>query len=187
MTERTRMFKTLACLSIAMAGSAALLGWMEPPANGTLADPDLPRQLAAQAVAVDRDIAVAQWNVVEIASPPDRDAGGRNLSARPQAGHFVVSTDGTMRSCVAWKSQQRPSQKPATIVVTVEGASTHTQMPIAQWISLRALLAELFDRAGRGEYGLEVRLDAALVNDAPGWTQSLRSRLAEDGYSPVPR
>lgn len=151
MDQRARMWKTLASLVVAMTGTSALLGWMDPspgisaaaPPPGELLD------LARTTVAADINIARGFWTIVVIEAVPD--APGAMLAAtdgRDVRHHFRIDTDGRPVRLQPWYEQRAADGWPQTIRIAVAQADADLPMAPAQWLSVRAMIHTLRDAVG---------------------------------------
>lgn len=182
------MFKTLGGLCVAMAGSAALLGWMEPESSFSVADtdPKVARRNVALAAAWHPTAKPAEWKFIRIVADTvevkARVPGSESVDADH---HFVVSTRGIVRASDTWKRQSPCAQHHSSIVVTIEIAPSGPGMPIAQWLGLRLLLAELLGNDHAADRGLSLRIDESIDRDYSDLAGSLRRCLLGEGFKPA--
>ncbi len=179
------MFRALACLVFAMTACGALLTWMAPPdpATVTLEDPAYPLRQAEQAVSLNDDVAVLDWREIELVVPPDAPTPGATVLFAPGAPdcHFVVSQAGVIHAARAWKRQVSLRGSSAPVVVVLSPAADVGDMPIAQWIGLRALLCELLDRTTIARHaGPHIRV-ARTANSSSRRAMALRQWLRHEG------
>jgi len=120
------MWKTLGCLVVAMTGTSALLGWMDPsPENSAQVVTDFEIvSLARESVesGFSADIDVGQWHEVEIAPVVRRPIADSLLAARrsPLDYHFYVDRSGRPLKTVHWRRQQALTGRPGIIRIEVE-------------------------------------------------------------------
>lgn len=176
------MFKTLGWLAWAMTACAALLAWMEPP-NPTVAaltDPDFIRQQVSQAVHTEGGVATECWGQVEIAAF-GQSSGAVSLAAtRGDGHHFLVSEYGLVQAAPSWTRQECGKRGGSSIVVGLMGIRDARDLPLGQWIGLRALLFELRERVQAVEAS-PVRIDPVLGANSPRIAQALRELLGHEG------
>lgn len=160
MDQRTRMWKTLGCLVVAMSGTVAMLDWMDPVRPPLT--PQIPLnelfQLAHRAVTSDVVIRRDRWADVDVV--PARTLQGRMLTATSAgpAWHFLVDADGYPASGGRWRAQEAVADAPGTVRILVAGGSGDLPMTAQQLTCVRALIMALSDVAGSGETSLPVHL-----------------------------
>ncbi len=185
------MFKTLASLALAMTVGAGLLAWLEPrPANyagdaALAGNPLLTRHLARQVVRSSGLSDSRIWRGVEIVTlAGTRQTAGGTLTASvpPENLHFVVGEDGGLRALPAWLQERDSASSTKMIRVGVVARRSDRRVPTSQWLTLRALLAELGEQTQAAS--LPVRLEPQAdvdSGDAPPLRQHLHTLLVKDG------
>ena len=163
MDQSARVWKTLACLVMAMTGTAAFLGWLDPtPALPPDALPyDEITRLARSAVTDEVMIRPERWHDVEIGADTVL-SGGRLLSATAGARdrHFYVGHDGSPTRAGEWAKQESLAVSPHTIRIQVERMREDEPMSPAQWACVRVLVSELSEAIASDGQSLPVRLGA---------------------------
>jgi hypothetical protein len=163
MDQPARVWKTLGCLVMAMTGTAAFLGWLDPtPALPPDALPyDEIMRLARSAVTDEVKIRRERWHAVEIGADTVL-SGGRLLSATAGARdrHFYVGHDGLPTRAGQWAKQESLAVSPHTIRIQVERLREDQPMSPAQWACVRVLVTTLTEAITPDGPSLPVRLGA---------------------------
>lgn len=168
MSHPKRMWGTLGCLALAMTGTAALLGWIDPT-NRFWNNPASAKevvQLAQSAVWDEVDVDAARWRSVEIVPTVAAGRGGA-LTAQSAASpeyHFLIDETGRTERCEAWWTQATPLDAPSTVRVRVVqlGGST---LPPLQALAIESVLAAINRVVLPGDQRLPVRvLQGRLMN-----------------------
>jgi hypothetical protein len=188
------MFKALAFLALAMTCGAGLMAWLEPRSENfadgpaLAGNPLLSRHLARQVVQSSGGRPWRPWRGVEVVAltgtGPTR-SGTLTATLPPQNLHFVISENGELQALPAWRHQRTAGVSERLIRVGVLGGPSIRRVSTAQWLALRALLAELGERATSVSGSLPVRLEPVAVagsGDALPWRQHLRTLLLKDGF-----
>lgn len=190
MTQRIRMLRTLTCLVVAMSGTAALLGWIDPsdPASLDAAAADEIVQLTR--AVVEEDVAVVQgrWRSVEVRWEPGPAPSGAMLAASDYAEpcHFFLAPDGRPTRGLYWQHQTAAPGRAGVITIHLASHGRGNPLTPGQHFGLRALLLALHSAAGRGEHPLAVYLqdppdDNLTAASAPG-----RGRTGRQLAAPSP-
>ena len=158
-----RMFKTLACLIVAMIATSALLGWI---------DPSLPRQANAHSLEMTSRLSHAlvtdglvthrqEWSRIEISAGPVGETSALFLTARPerQDYHFLVDLDGRPSRTPHWVRQEDPGGlRSQTVRIQVAREKNGRPMSRSQWHCVRALVSALREAVEAEGDSLPVRL-----------------------------
>ena len=189
MDQQARMWKSLACLVVAMTGTAALLDWIDPSGLPLTASPLSKPRIAGLAQAAVTDGVVIRpnrWQEIEIAPGPAGLGSGEQPAAfllavhAPKANyHFLVREDGRPWRDVAWSFQRsatgasaRLQQAASSVIIRVDAVGCvlmHREPTTcrkvhpthAQWLCVEALIATLNDRIRPDSTPLPVGLQPA--------------------------
>ncbi|NOT02376.1 MAG: hypothetical protein HOP29_17360 [Phycisphaerales bacterium] len=142
MVQRTRMFKTVACLAAAMICFTSVLSWMEPraAADAVPDDPMVMERLAESVVLLPAETRVAAWNGIDV-----RLVAGSTVSDKEPC-HFVISTFGLIRRTIDWAEQWPADDHQSAVVVAMTRVGGDDRISAFQWAGLRALTTALVDR-----------------------------------------
>lgn len=147
MDTRTRMFRTLGCLVVAMTGSAAWLGWIDPSVPHVAEAPafDVVLRYARSLVTDNVVIRNNRWHSVEIVAGPARAVRPAFLAATSSAAehHFRVDLNGRASRTTRWSRQE--ASPGGTDRVRIQVARTKPGQPMsrAQWRCVQALITAL--------------------------------------------
>lgn len=179
MDQRARMWKTLACLAVAMTSTTILLGWMDPspPPPSASPSPDQLAQLARLAVDMGIDLREHRWIDIEVIEGPVAAAGTTLIAAsrRESECHFRIDGNGRLFRTARWRDQRPPSASPHSVRIQVARTPGREPISLAQEKAIRALVDAL-DKA------LAVQEALLPVHLPPGWDGVLG---AEDGVAIV--
>lgn len=173
--QRTRMWKTLGCLAIAMGGTSVLLGWMDPIQVGEtrVASFSEITSLVQQAVRSDTsvEIDVRRWHEVEIARRHEPSAiaampsvRGSLLAATASTAnaaltsvdyHFYVDRFGRTLRTANWRNQKTVAESAGIIRIEVAAPIDGESLSAAQRYCVESLAQTLSDTLG-GD-GLTIR------------------------------
>ena len=199
MYGRTRMFKTLGGLAAAMTTWALFLSWMEPPdpTVAALTDPEFIRRQAAAAVD-DWGLTIDDRRLEITSATHGQSSIGRDIEiaaalphsprSTPATGipmdenNFIISQDGLVHPGRARRRLEHPERQYRPIVVGLAGVAESDDLPLAQWVGLRALLVVLRDRMSSGRGGSSVRIKRSLIAESPHIAQVLRELLGFEGF-----
>jgi len=156
------MFKTLGLLAIAMMGTTALLGWIDPsPPIRARAVPDsqlLP--LARSLVADDVSVQFARWRAVEILTNGRAVAPVLLTATFDEADyHFLVDVHGRPSRTDCWRYQRPTPHSPDAVRIQVATVEQSDGVSAAQAGSVRALVAALREAAARKGLELPVHIE----------------------------
>ncbi len=171
MDQRTRMWKTLACLAIAMGGTSVLLGWMDPVSVGEtrVASNSEIASLVQQAVRSDTSVEIdaRRWREVEIARrhepaaiaalPPLRGsllaatASTANAASPPVDYHFYVDRFGRTLRTANWRNQKSIGESAGIIRIEVAAPIGDEPLSAAQRYCVESLAQTLSDTLGGDE------------------------------------
>lgn len=161
MEQPTRVFKTLACLVVAMTATAAWLGCIDPsaPITPELQAYDVVQRNTRSLVVDDVTIHKGKWQGVDIVAARDPMSSGALLAARFDRSryHFRIDLDGTATRTRRWERQEVSDFGEGAVIIGLARAPELPGMSRAQWQCLGALLAAL--RATTRETDLTQRLD----------------------------
>ncbi|GJM23663.1 MAG: hypothetical protein DHS20C16_00780 [Phycisphaerae bacterium] len=182
MDERTRMFRVLSSLAVAMVGGGGMLFWLEPESGITITL--TPAQYAHDAVAACPTLA-QQWRGVTIV-PIEPLSQSRTLTAVGQREdlHFLVMPDGAVVAQKLWVSQSnwgtqdRPSD-PSIIRVGMHIQAEGGQIGSDQFEGLRALWTTLNDRIGHSGGAIPLNLKFAGADRYEGLGDSISADLLD--------
>lgn len=166
MIDRPRMARTLVLLVIAMTGTTAFLGWIDPaPSN-------LPTPLALDDILrghyqllSDLDGHRAEpWQEVQLQVDAQISTSGMLLvgTANSDEWHFRIDPTGRATVSRRWREQVPVLDAPASIRIIVARAGLSEPISPVQWVSIRALVGMLSERLNSGATGLPVRLEHEL-------------------------
>ena len=173
------MFRTLGLLAISMTACALLLSWLERSRPAT------PIQSKVDQLALEARQALLH-------APPDALRNRRHIeillnavtgSAVPLTGtrdtrhHFLVPENGVVGNGNAW----RRATPPSSLVIGLTHTGRQNDLPVLQWLSLRALLAALAEHLHVNETDLPLFVHADAAGGA-GAAQVLRDLLAQNGF-----
>ncbi len=188
MDERTRMFRVLSSLAIAMVGGGGFLFWLEPDSGISLRL--TPSQYAHKAVQACPTLA-QHWRGVTIV-PIDSFSQSRTLTAVGQREdlHFVVMPDGAILAQDLWISQedwisQTDSMASgydgdlAIIRVGMHVQAEGKQIGADQFEGLRALWTTLNNRVGHSGGAIPLNLKFAGMDRFDGLGDSISADLLE--------
>ncbi|UCF32624.1 MAG: hypothetical protein JSV78_09855 [Phycisphaerales bacterium] len=165
MQARTRMFKALGCLVLAMTGASLLLAWMDP-SPPIISPPTISgdeRLAGMRGVVVERvDVRDGRWNSIEIVAGASA-ASGRLLRASSQQRevHFVVDDLGKPHRIGLWDDQRGAAGKVGTVRIEVVQPRSGEPMTAAQLATLQALILAINEEIMPGDSSLPIRLDGA--------------------------
>ncbi len=145
-TRVGRQTAVFVALAGGMAGTAALLSWMDPgwPAEPHNLSPERLLQLARTAVFESTTIDPNHWYEVEVFAGPVVPSRGTLLSAADsENAHFIVDADGRLVRMRGWAAQKSITQAPNTVRVQVSASTASAGLSLAQWSTLRALTEAL--------------------------------------------
>jgi hypothetical protein len=189
MNARTRMFKTLIALAAAMTVCAAFLSWIEPPdpSQNVLTDPGFATEQVERALAQGAGVDSFEW--ARIAIVPSDPVVGKNAPALAAKASptcdFVVLENGIVAPANRPSGQSRSTSRSSTVVVGLAGVRQQADLPMAQWIGLRALVSALLER--RPSSATTVRVD--VETDAHAWpaesADTVTRLLAREGLSGI--
>lgn len=160
MAQQLRMIRTLACLGIAMTGTALLLGWLNP-ARGLSAvavTPDEAWSLAWSAVADEVAAPGGAWTAVDVVSDAATSAAMLAASADSGAWHFEVTREGRPCRGRLWDDQHYLDRFPGVVRIRLPRRWSESEPPTSQVIGLRALLGVLNDALAPSGSSLPVRM-----------------------------
>lgn len=181
------MWKTLACLVVAMTGASVLLGWMDPSrglASKQLSHSEIER-LARLVVGVDRgiDLQGGRWDDIEVVAAPGPIATGSMLAAgkATTVSHFQVDRRGRPIRARSWREQDADAGSPHTVRIQVAPPAGARPLSPTQCFCIRELIAALNEALVPVDRSLPVRLpqsweDAVDIERAIG---ELASSLAD--------
>ena len=173
MDQRTRMWKTLGCLAIAMGGTSILLGWMDPVSVGEMrvASQSEIASLVQQAVCSDTSVEIdaRRWHEVEIGRrhQPSANAAlpsvqGSLLAATTANAalpavdyHFYVDRFGRTLRTANWRNQKTIAESAGIIRIEVAAPIGDEPLSAAQRYCVESLAQTLSDTLG-GD-GLTIR------------------------------
>lgn len=175
MDQRTRMWKTLGCLAIAMIGTSVLLGWMDPLSVGEMrvASNSEIASLVQQAVRRDTSVEIdaRRWHEVEIARRHEPSANaalpsmrGSLLAATASTAnaalpsvdyHFYVDRFGRTLRTANWRNQKTVAESAGVIRIEVAAPIGDEPLSAAQRYCIESLAQTLSDTLG-GD-GLTIR------------------------------
>ncbi len=146
MDQRTRMWKTLACLVAAMTSTTLLLGWMDPSQSLTRAAPSSAEMVHMARTVVDADLGVhlGQWTEIEVVTGRPQPTSRAMLAAGGQSRkcHFFVDRDGCPLRARWWRDQQAPADAPQTVRIEIAQPRGGV-ISLAQKLCVRSLIAAL--------------------------------------------
>ncbi|MCA9252286.1 MAG: hypothetical protein R3E58_10580 [Phycisphaerae bacterium] len=180
MDERTRMFRVLSSLALAMVGGGGILFWLEPDAGITLSL--TPSQYAQKAVSSCPTL-TQPWRGVTIV-PIDSYSSTRTLTAVGQREdlHFLVMPDGAVLAQNLWLSQsnwdvsdQGADAPIIRVGMHVQGDGGHIGSD--QFEGLRALWTTLNDRIGHSGGAIPLNLKFAGTGNFEGLQDSISADL----------
>ena len=156
MDQRTRMWKTLGCLAIAMIGTSILLGWMDPVSVGEarVASNAEIASLVREAVRSDTSVEIdaRRWHEVEIARRHEPSAN----AALPSVDyHFYVDRFGRTLRTANWRNQKTIAESAGVIRIEVAAPIGDEPLSAAQRYCIESLAQTLSDTLG-GD-GLTIR------------------------------
>jgi hypothetical protein len=163
MDRRARMWKTLGCLVVAMTGTSAMLGWMDPTSDGAAVVVTefeitaLVRESVDSGFSADTEPAV--WREVEISPGRSMPTAGSLLAARrgPLNYHFYVDRFGRPMKTVHWRRQQAVAGRRGVIRIQVEPTAQDATISAAQRYCVRQLIETLSVSLTSEEAPLAVR------------------------------
>ncbi len=164
MEQRTRMFKTLACLVFAMTGTGALLGWMNPSHERITPSLRLDDVVWAAQSAVHNGVTMIpdRWQQVTVSMGEGfgAPANGRPLTATgvPEDAHFYVDSAGRPVPTRNWRRQDSFAAGPGTIRIWVAHSTPGGPIAKIQWLCAKALIAAINEQITPTGRTLEVRL-----------------------------
>ena len=147
MNLRTRMFTTLGCLILAMSGTSALLGWIDP------SNPQDPIERPFSQVLADVQTLVwesldpqhSDWQRLAVIGEPP--AANRTTLLAAIAGeadsHFRVAMDGGLTRTGVWIDQGVFAPDSRDVRVSLARRDAESPMTRAQWNTVRALAISL--------------------------------------------
>jgi len=160
MHDRTRMFRTLVSLVVAMTATTALLGWIDPSAVPSPSTPTVEDVLpiARSLVADGLRYRHAEWRSVQVRISTPTMRSERWLAASPDGGdhHFAVDDQGRSSNTALWLAQAPVEALSATIVVHLIPHRDHLEPTDAQVNAARALVLALNELAGPPDVPLVV-------------------------------
>ena len=169
MQARTRMFKALGALVLAMSGVSALLSWLDPTSAvpPSVASAEELFALVRSVVLDGIEVESARWQAIEIVGAPLGTAPGRLLRAAPdrRESHFAVDHLGHPRRLARWREQSAVASSPNTVCIEVVQPDSGAPMTAAQWASLQALIVTINEEIRPTGSSLPIRL-------AKDWAQA---------------
>ena len=171
MDQRTRMWKTLGCLAIAMGGTSVLLGWMDPVSVGEtrVASNSEIASLVQQAVRSDTSVEIdaRKWREVEIARRHEPAANaalpsvhGSLLAATASTAneafqsvdyHFYVDRFGRTMRTANWRNQKTIAESAGVIRIEVAAPIGDESLSAAQRYCVESITQTLADTLGGEE------------------------------------
>ena len=175
MDQRTRMWKTLGCLAIAMIGTSVLLGWMDPLSVGEMrvASNAEIASLVQQAVRSDTSVEIdaRRWHEVEIARRHEPSANtalpianaalpsvrGSLLAATASTAnaalpsvdyHFYVDRFGRTLRTANWRNQKTVAESAGVIRIEVAAPIGDEPFSAAQRYCIESLAQTLSETIG---------------------------------------
>ena len=168
MDQRTRMWKTLGCLAIAMIGTSVLLGWMDPIQVGEMrvASKSEIASLVQEAVRSDTSVEIdaRMWHEVEIGRRHEPSVHGSLLAATASTAnaalpsvdyHFYVDRFGRTMRTANWRNQKTIAESAGTIRIEVAAPIGDQPLSAAQRFCVESLARILSETIG-GD-GLTIR------------------------------
>ena len=158
------MWKTLGCLVVAMTGTSAMLGWMDPSSGGgavvvvtEFEITSLVRESVDSGFSADTEPAV--WREVEISPGRSMPTAGSLLAARrgPLNYHFYVDRFGRPMKTVHWRRQRAVAGRRGVIRIEVEPTGSGEAISAAQQYCVRQLIETLSGSLTSAEAPLAVR------------------------------
>jgi hypothetical protein len=157
------MFKTLVALVVAMTGTTAFLGWIDPsipvPADVPTVEELIPA--ARRAVSEGVSVPAGRWTAIEVVTRGDSIDNGLMLTATPAHAdcHFLVTQQGRLSRTHLWRSQSFLGDAPQTVLIGLQGVSdTADLMTDIQANTLRALVGAIRETAESSQAPLAVYL-----------------------------
>ncbi len=176
MQPRTRMFRTLAGLALSMTGAALLLTWFEPVTPGIdfLRDESAARDHVR--TFLDGLTGLERLSGIQVTLKPVSSTPGTTLTAvRDDDSQFVVLESGMLHlfGPVA-------SRVSSEIGVDLPTRLDSTDIPLSQWVGLRALIEEIHDACGPDRRLVPIRV----VHSDSDWqaADAVRRLLDMDGW-----
>ncbi len=176
MDERTRMFRVLSSLAIAMVGGGGILFWLEPESGINLSL--TPTHYATKAVEACPTL-TQQWEGVTIV-PIDAPNKSLTLTAVSQRQdlHFLVMPDGSVLAQNLWISQSNWIPDDSAIIrVGMHFDSDGSRIKPDQFEGLKALWMKLNDRIGHSGGAIPLNLRFAGTDRYQGLGDSISADL----------
>ena len=161
MDQRTRMWKTLGCLAIAMIGTSVLLGWMDPVSVGEMrvASRSEIASLVQEAVRSDTSVEIdaRRWHEVEVGRRHEPFVRGSLLAATASTVdyHFYVDRFGRTMRTANWRNQKTVAESAGIIRIEVAAPISGEPLSAAQRYCVESLAQTLSETIG-GD-GLTIR------------------------------
>lgn len=178
---------TLGCLVLAMTACTAVLAWLEPYGGRStgLTGLAFPRQQATDALDAGGDTASLQRGIIDIVSSGGGESAARPVLAATRRGDvdFVVFEDGAIRAGERWTRRSHGKTPESPISVYVVGVANQNDVPVTQWVGLRALLVRLGARIENTGGRTSIRIDSSVGAESARYASLLRQLLAFDGLT----
>ncbi len=182
MDERTRMFRVLSSLALAMVGGGGILFWLEPDSGITFTL--TPSQYAQKAVSSCPTL-TQPWRGVTIV-PIDSVASTRTLTAVGQREdlHFLVMPDGAVVAQSLWLSQSNWDVSDQGTDAPIIRVGMHVpgeggKIGADQFEGLRALWTTLNDRIGHSGGVIPLNLKFAGADVFEGLQDTISADLLD--------
>lgn len=178
---------TLGCLVLAMTACTALLAWLEPLGVRSVGLTGLafPREQTTDALDAGGDEASLQRGIIDIVSSSGRVSPAQRVLAatRRDGVDFVVFEDGAIRAGDRWTRRSRGKTPESHISICVAGVANQNDVPVTQWVGLRALLVGLGARIENAGGRMSIRIDSSVGAESALYASLLRQLLAFDGLA----
>ncbi len=165
MDRHGRMVRTIVCLVVAMSGTSALLGWMDPSPAVSLRPLTIETALheARSVVAASPWIVGEPWERIEVLAGEPTEAIPAFLAATALRDHhhFRVELDGRLSRTTGRHRCEPAGDDACSVRVEIARPEERQAMSRAQWNSLRALITALHEAANRVDPAWLVTFDEA--------------------------